>query len=80
MATVNPNQIILVRFDRVYGKVLCYPANPAACRIAEIARQKTLSPYHLKLCRELDLTVQLTPNSIGLLDELVDSFILGEVA
>lgn len=44
---------ILVRFDRVYGRVSCYPVNPAAALLAQIAGTKTLSPMVLRMAREL---------------------------
>ena len=40
---------ILVRFDRVYGQIKCYPANAQAETLARIAGTKTLKPETIRL-------------------------------
>lgn len=49
---------IQVRFDRVYGNLVCYPVNEHALRLAAIARTKTLSRENLRLARGLGLAVE----------------------
>lgn len=49
---------VLVRFDRVYGLVKCYPANAQAEVLAKIAGTKTLSPATLAGARALGLRVE----------------------
>lgn len=48
---------VLVRFDRVYGNVVCYPANQQAELLALIAGTKTLLPRTLAAARGLGLTL-----------------------
>jgi len=48
---------VLVRFDRVYGKMVCYPANQQAEVLAKIAGTKTLSGEALAGARALGLQV-----------------------
>lgn len=54
---INP-QPVLVRFDRVYGNVVCYPANQQAEVLARIAGTKTLLPRTLSGARALGLQVE----------------------
>lgn len=54
---VNP-QPVLVRFDRVYGNVVCYPSNQQAEVLARIAGTKTLLPRTLAGARALGLQVE----------------------
>lgn len=49
---------VLVRFDRVYGNVVCYPANQQAEVLARIAGTKTLLPRTLAGARALGLQVE----------------------
>jgi len=49
---------VLVRFDRVYGNVACYPANQQAEVLARIAGTKTLLPRTLAGARALGLQVE----------------------
>lgn len=48
---------IFVRFDRVYGNLVCYPANQQAEVLARIAGTKTLLPRTLAGARALGLQV-----------------------
>lgn len=50
---------VLVRFDRIYGVIKCYPANDQAKVLAKIAGTKTLSPETLAGARALGLRVEL---------------------
>ena len=52
----NPSPV-LVRFDRVYGLIKCYPANQQAEVLAKIAGTKTLCPRTLAGARALGLQV-----------------------
>ena len=54
---------ILVRFDRVYGNLVCYPANPSAEVLARIAGTKTLLPRTLAGARALGLQVSAESSS-----------------
>ena len=67
---VDPH-LVLVRFDKVYGKVVCYPVSEAAFALADLARQKTLGPAQIKLARRLGLRVQLMPGSLALLEDFI---------
>jgi len=60
--------VIQVRFDRVYGNVLCYPVNDAAKNLAAIAGTKTLSPDCLKRARALGLVVEDGGTAANILD------------
>ena len=60
---------IQVRFDRVYGKVVCYPVNEHAQRLAAIARTKTLSPEVIRLARGLGLPVDDSGTAEKMLQE-----------
>lgn len=66
---VNP-QPVLVRFDRVYGNVVCYPANQQAEVLARIAGTKTLLPRTLAGARALGLQVMEMQDSGQLADFL----------
>ena len=44
---------VLVRFDRVYGNLVCYPSNQQAEVLARIAGTKTLLPRTLAGARAL---------------------------
>ena len=48
---------VLVRFDRIYGVIKCYPANQQAEVLAKIAGTKTLCPSTLAGARALGLRV-----------------------
>lgn len=62
---------VLVRFDRVYGNLVCYPANDAAVLLASIAGTKTLLPRTLVAARGLGLQVTAASSS----DETLQSFL-----
>lgn len=64
---------LLVRFDRIYGLVKCYPVNDTAKVLARIARTKTLSPDDLANARLLGLGVSLAPGS----EEFLERFLAG---
>lgn len=66
-----PTERVVVRFDRVYGKVLCYPVSSGAHKIAALARTKTLSPAALTIARDLGLPVSLAPGSQQVLEEFL---------
>lgn len=74
MATVHQlkfNQdawTVLVRFDRVYGKILCYPANQQAALLCAISGKRTLSPFDLKNAQKMGFEIVLTMESHALLD------------
>lgn len=61
--------VIQVRFDRVYGNLVCYPANDAAKRVASIARTKTLSRENLRLVGELGHLIEAADASDNMLRE-----------
>lgn len=61
--------VIQVRFDRVYGNVLCYPVNDAAKRLALIAGTKTLSRETLRLIGELGHLIEAADTSGNVLVE-----------
>ena len=63
--------VVLVRFDRVYGLIKCYPANAQAETLARIAGTKTLKPETLTLARALGLTVRLAPGSMAVLEDFL---------
>lgn len=69
---VNP-QPVLVRFDRVYGNVVCYPANQQAEVLARIAGTKTLLPRTLAGARALGLQVSAESSS----GEMLVQFLAG---
>ena len=60
--------VIQVRFDRVYGNVLCYPVNDHAKNLAAIAGTKTLSPDCLKRASALGLVVEDSGTAANILD------------
>lgn len=62
---------MLVRFERVYGRVACYPANPAAALLAQIAGTKTLSPMVVRLGRELGHEIIVEHQSWKVLEEFL---------
>lgn len=62
---------ILVRFDRVYGRLTCYPANGAARVVAQIAGTKTLTPQTLVLVQKLGCEVIVEHQSWALLAEFL---------
>ena len=61
--------LILVRFDRVYGQIKCYPANAQAETLARIAGTRTLKPETIRLARALGLTVRLALASFGTVED-----------
>lgn len=63
----GPLAAVGVRFDRVYGKLTCYPVSTQALLLAEIAGTKTLRPRDLALAQRMGLTVSLAPGSQDLL-------------
>ena len=62
---------VVVRFDRVYGNVLCYLVSAGAHKIAALARTKTISPAALFIARDLGLEVSLAPGSIAVLEDFL---------
>lgn len=62
---------VVVRFDRVYGNVLCYPVSSGAYKIAALARTKTISPAALSIARDLGLPISLAPGSQRLLEDFL---------
>ena len=71
----SPKPKILVRFDRVYGKIACYPASPAAECIAALARKKTLDRRDVELARDLGFDVGLKYGA----QEVLDAFMAGKL-
>ena len=75
MATVQKLQTkqdpwtILVRFDRVYGKVTCYPANEQAELICAMTGRKTLTPVDIKTAKAMGFQIVLTYGSWAILEE-----------
>lgn len=65
---------VLVRFDRVYGRITCYPANAQAEVLAKIAGTKTLGPATLAGARALGLRVAMQAGS----EELLVKYLAGE--
>lgn len=66
---------ILVRFDRVYGNVLCYPANEQAKVLARLSGNKTLSPRTLAGARALGLQVMEMQDTGQLADFLAGALV-----
>lgn len=64
---------LLVRFDRVYGRVTCYPANAAAEQACALTGKKTFSPSDLKALRALGHEVILSMGSWGVLEQFLGS-------
>lgn len=63
--------VVSVRFDRVYGRVSCYPVNHNAKVIARLARTKTLSPQNLQDARELGFELHVDQASVEMLEQFV---------
>lgn len=68
--------VVLVRFDRVYGLIKCYPANAQAETLARIARTKTLLPETLLGAHSLGLRVRLDTGD----SDLLANFIAGRLS
>ena len=62
---------LLVRFERVYGNIVCYPANDRALLITELTGKKTLGPADLKTARKLGFEVVLSLGSHSVLEEFL---------
>lgn len=60
---------LLIRFDRIYGQVKCYPANESAELLARIAGTKTLKPDTVKAARALGMDVRLVPGALATLKD-----------
>jgi hypothetical protein len=60
-----------VRFDRVYGKVVCYPVSSQALLLAELAGTKTLRPRDLRIAQQMGFSITLSPGSQELLERFV---------
>lgn len=63
--------VVVVSFDRVYGKVVCRPENDAARTLASIAGTRTLLPATLQKARALGCVVELAPGSWQVLEAFV---------
>jgi hypothetical protein len=63
--------VIEVRFDRIYGRLTCYPVNDAAKALAEIAGTKTLTPAAIEGARKLGFKVAIAPESVETLENFV---------
>lgn len=70
MATETPK--VLVKFDRVYGKIVCYPVNAAALNITTLTGKKTLSPRDIDVVRLLGFEIVVDPQSLQLLSDFVN--------
>lgn len=67
-ATVAEDRVVLVRFDRVYGLVKCYPANATANCLCALTGTKTLSPDNLKVARAMGFEVLVEHQSWSVLE------------
>lgn len=74
MATEKPK--VLVRFDRVYGKIACYPANGNAECITALTKKKTLDPRDIDLARELGFEIELAAGSAAVLNEFFNKTVI----
>ena len=68
--------VLEVRFDRIYGRITCYPNNPAAELIAKLSGHKTLTPEALAIARALGCDIQVSAASRDLLDAFIDHAVL----
>lgn len=69
MIAMSNTPTLLIRFDRIYGQVKCYPANEPAELLARIAGTKTLKPETVKAARALGMDVRLLPGSLATLED-----------
>jgi hypothetical protein len=77
MATEKPK--VLVRFDRVYGKIACYPANGNAQCITALTKKKTLDSRDIELARDLGFEIQIAPGSAAVLNEFFNKEVIARV-
>lgn len=71
--TRGEERAVVVRFEKVYGLVKCYPVCQNAIRIAALAGTKTLTPMALKLSRGLGFTIVPQDMSVEALDAFLRS-------
>ena len=69
LVTPSVPPTLLIRFDRIYGQVKCYPANKPAELLARIAGTKTLKSDTVKAARALGMDVCLVPGSLATLED-----------
>ena len=62
---------LVVRFDRVYGNVTCYPADEVGRDIVELTNKKIFSPRDLVLLVKIGFEIQLAHGSRQLLEDFV---------
>ena len=67
--TLPGSRVLRVRFDRIYGKVTCYPDCDDSERFARLAKTKTLSPEAIDTCKALGYRITCGPASLALLEE-----------
>lgn len=77
MATEKPK--VLVRFDRVYGKIACYPVNGNAQCITALTKKKTLDSRDIELARDLGFEIQIAPGSAAVLNEFFNKEVIARV-
>jgi len=65
------NGVLEVRFEKVYGRMVCYPVNEVAQVFAKIAGQTTLTPATVAGAQALGFEVKLAPESIETLERFV---------
>ena len=78
MATDKPQ--VLVRFDRVYGKIACYPVNPAAMTITALTGKKTLSLQDLECAKSLGFEIAIEAGSAAVMNEFFNKDVLARCA
>lgn len=71
MSAGQQHTAVLVRFDKVYGLLKCYPVNEAAQQLCLLTRTKTLSPDNLKSARALGLEVIVEYQSWAQLEQFL---------
>lgn len=62
---------VAVRFDRVYGRITCYPANATAEIITRLTGKKTLGPKDIESVKMLGYDVVVDQASMQMLREFI---------
>ena len=65
----RPCPAVGVRFDRVYGKIVCYPVSTQALLLAELAQQKTLTPRVLEIARRMGMEISIQEDDRKMLED-----------
>lgn len=72
MQSQEDQMTLLVKFEKVYGNVVCYPVNEQAQRVAKLAGTKTLTPQALKIAKEMGFKLVLTYQSYDVLEKFLN--------